>query len=353
MGLRSALSEPSARWSRWVGRVFPTLAMRADWNLRALADARKYIAGAEGTSDESFWASGKADLENLILRGITLAPDAETLEIGCGLGRLLEPLSRRVRKAWGVDVSTEMVRAARRALAGRPNVGVVPTTGRLRSFGDASLDFVYSYAVFQHVPSARAVSRYVSEAARVLKVGGVFRFQVDGRPRHGYRRRDTWFGVSFDDPRSFVRFVESEGFSVVALWGEHTHYFWVTAVRRAEPGRPQTQSVRAPAREWRESVLAEVLGRLAATVEDGRRVRAGETSLRELAVPFCREHENEDAGAFVARSYRAILGREADADGLAFYVAQIGSGIPRSNVIDCLISSPELEERLRQDAAAS
>ncbi len=327
--------------------------MRADWNIRARADARKYIAGAEGTSDESFWASGAADLENLILRGVDLGVDAETLEIGCGLGRLLKPVSQRVRRACGVDVSTEMVRAARRALADRPNVEVFPTSGRLRPFADGSVDFVYSYAVFQHIPSANAVLRYLSEAARVLKGGGVFRFQVDGRPRHGYRRRDTWLGISFDQPGAFARTVASMGFSVAALWGEHTHYFWVTAIRNGGGNRPQSVSVRTRPTQWRPEALEEFLGRLGLAPGEARMVIDGDRSLRQSAEAFVVEHGQEDPRAFVARAYQAVLGREADPGGLAFYVGQIDSGIPPANVIDCLLSSPELEGLLREEAPAS
>jgi SAM-dependent methyltransferase len=327
--------------------------MRADWNIRARADAHKYIAGAEGKSDQSFWASGRADLENLILHGVVLEPDAETLEIGCGVGRLLEPMSHRVRQVWGVDVSTEMVRTARRALAERPNVGIASTSGRLSTFADASIDFVYSYAVFQHIPSARAVSRYLSEAARVLKAGGVFRFQVDGRPRHGSRRRDTWQGVSFEDPRDLVRSVELAGFRVAALWGEHTHYFWVTAVREKTSGRPRSRSVQARVRGWRQPALEDVLRKLAVPEEEAHRVASGEISLRLAAEAFLTEKEHEEPREFVVRAYRALLGRDADTAGLAFYVDQIASGFPRSYVIDCLVSSPELEERLREDAATA
>ena len=50
---------------------------------------------------------------------------------------------------------------------------------------------------------------------------------------------------------------------------------------------------------------------------------------------------------FVRQAYEIFLGREADEGGLAFYSREIASGVPRSNTIDCLLSSPELEDRLR------
>ena len=52
---------------------------------------------------------------------------------------------------------------------------------------------------------------------------------------------------------------------------------------------------------------------------------------------------------FVRRAYRVLLGREADAGGLAFYAKEIAGGIPRSNTVDCLLASSEMEERLRPE----
>ena len=44
-------------------------------------------------------------------------------------------------------------------------------------FADDSFDFVYSYAVFQHIPDRDVVFGYFQEARRVLKEGGIARFQ--------------------------------------------------------------------------------------------------------------------------------------------------------------------------------
>ena len=44
----------------------------------------------------------------------------------------------------------------------------------LALFPDDKFDFVYSYAVFQHIPSREVVFSYLREARRVLKPGGRF-----------------------------------------------------------------------------------------------------------------------------------------------------------------------------------
>ena len=43
----------------------------------------------------------------------------------------------------------------------------------LAAFADESFDLVYSYAVFQHIPSRDVVMQYLREARRVLKPGGL------------------------------------------------------------------------------------------------------------------------------------------------------------------------------------
>jgi hypothetical protein len=89
---------------------------------------------------------------------------------------------------------------------------------------------VYSHIVFQHVPRKAYIQRYVQEAARVLKTGGILRVQVDGRSRQFFRRwiADSWSGVVFS-ARELARRVEREGLRVDSLVGEGTQYLRVTA----------------------------------------------------------------------------------------------------------------------------
>ena len=69
----------------------------------------------------------------------------------------------------------------------------------LRPLPDACFDLVFSYIVFQHIPSAAVIRSYVREAGRVLKPGGAFKFQVNGDQSAAYRAhvRDTWQGETF------------------------------------------------------------------------------------------------------------------------------------------------------------
>src|SRR5690349_13910252 len=176
--------------------------MRADWNERALEDAHYYVAFGARAQDEAAFLATAAEAVRAIeseLKWFPATADTRSmraLEIGCGPGRLLRPLSRHFGDIYGVDVSDEMIRLARERLRDISNAHVEATNGAtLSQFADESLDFVYSYAVFQHIPSRDVVLSYMREARRVLKPGGIFRGQFNGLPHDVVP--DTWSGVTF------------------------------------------------------------------------------------------------------------------------------------------------------------
>ena len=323
--------------------------MRRDWDRRARENARHFIACGHSQTDAAFWSSGERELTELVLHDVALGPEARALEIGCGVGRLLRPLSLRIERVYGVDISTEMIERARRLLADRSNVELFATIGRLKPIPDASVDFVYSFIVFQHVSTKSAVSTYIRETARALKGRGIFRFQVDGRMGDPRRIPDTWLGVWYE-PEELRSELDRNGFEVADLWGEGTHYLWVTAVRRAEAGRPESRAAKHSPRRWNLDALEALLRRLGCDPRsDLEAVVKGERSLRRLAERFLVDHASDEPEEFVRRAYEVLLGREADPGGLAFYAGEIAGGIPPSNTVDCLISSSELEDRLRPE----
>jgi YD repeat-containing protein len=321
--------------------------MRKDWDLRARENALYYIDCGHGESEAEFWASGRKDLDQLILSGIDLAPDAVAVEIGCGIGRILRPLAERAARVYGVDISREMVRRARRALRDLPRVRVFRTKGALNKIPDASCDFVYSFIVFQHIPVKSAVSLYVREAARVLKGGGIFRFQADGRLPGETEAADTWNGVRYTAGELRGE-LKAAGFEVLDVRGEATQYMWFTSGRRSEAGRPDGAAAKFSGADWNLPALEGLAGRLghdpATTAE---RIRRGEAGVRPLADGFIAAHRDAAPADYVRSAYRAILDRDPDPEGLAFYTREIESGIARENVVDCLIASPEFDARHR------
>ena len=210
--------------------------MREDWNGRASEDAHYYVAfGRRDQDEEEFYATGKEMVAGLKVEmkrlGHCANPRARrALEIGCGPGRLLKPMSELFGEIHGVDISNQMIDLARQRLAAIPHAHVhVATNSDLAAFADESFDLVYSYAVFQHIPSREVVMNYLREARRVLKTGGLLRCQMNGLPEH-MARYDTWSGVRI--PSSEMEaFCRESDMQLVALEGRNTQYMWVSAIK--------------------------------------------------------------------------------------------------------------------------
>ena len=324
----------------------PGSAMRADWNRRAEEDHKLHIATGHARSEEGFRASGEKDLVEEILDGITLSSDAEALEIGCGVGRLLVPLSERIATAHGVDISEVMVGKSKEYCADRPNVTTQVTDGTLEAFADGSVDFVYSFMVFQHVPLREAIATYVREAARILVPGGLLRFQVDGRWRErAGRTADTYDGVVFS-PAEARALVEGAGLSCLEEWGEETHYHGVTAEKPGSgPGR-----ARLHPGSYDAALLGDLLSGLsvAGAAERARAVAAGRLGLRAALGSFEQALGELPNAAFVEAVLRGLLGHAPEPSGLEYHTRILDEGFEdRAALVDTVLCSAELRSLVR------
>jgi SAM-dependent methyltransferase len=100
------------------------------------------------------------------------------LDVGCGVGRLLLPMARRVDEAVGVDIAPAMLELAARHAdqAGVRNAELLPSDDSL-SRVKGQFDFVNCYIVLQHIPPERGYRLIQSMLSR-LAVGGVGSLQV-------------------------------------------------------------------------------------------------------------------------------------------------------------------------------
>ena len=211
--------------------------MRTDWNRRALEDASFYVAFYKRDQPaDAFHDSAREIVRELfpeisrLRRESPEDPFIRALEIGCGPGRLMLPMSRHANEIHGVDISEEMISLAAQRLLNVPHAHVQANSGYdLSGFPDGHFSLVYSCIVFQHIPSREIVLNYLLEAKRVLRPGGVMRFQVRGAPPSLVSETDpeTWKGCVITD-HEVADFARGNGLELVALTGEGTQYLWVT-----------------------------------------------------------------------------------------------------------------------------
>ena len=95
------------------------------------------------------------------------------LEIGYGAGRLLLPASRVFEKVYGIDIHTEKNRVNNFLNAnGVSNVELFHRN-ELNNIQSNSVDFVFSFIVFQHFDSWKEAEYYLQEIYRVMTDTGI------------------------------------------------------------------------------------------------------------------------------------------------------------------------------------
>jgi len=120
---------------------------------------------------------------------LEIGKDDMVLELGCGLGRLLAPISMGCKEAHGVDISGNILSFAEVYLKeikgiGKLGLHVMPNSFTL-PLENNQFDKAYSFIVLQHMNKYLAYAN-ICELYRVLKVGGKVLLQFPDL-RHQYR----------------------------------------------------------------------------------------------------------------------------------------------------------------------
>lgn len=180
--------------------------MKLDWNARA-KNAEYFSGSIWGESENEYWISGKQDCNSIlglktpqfdIITQNMNPKKMKVLEIGCGPGRILVPMSKIFGEVIGVDISSEMIQMAKQNTKDIPNCTVYENSNSdLTQFSNDYFDFCYSNTVFQHIPEKEIVRNYIFEVARVLKPGSVFGFHVRGNTNDIQYEVNTWNGAQF------------------------------------------------------------------------------------------------------------------------------------------------------------
>lgn len=143
-------------------------------------DQKEAMSRAVGGAFEAI-----GQLEVALLRQHGLQPDHTLIDVGCGSGRLAQPLSCYLRgKYIGLDVVKTMVDYARETCQ-RPDWSFYVAPGLTIPEPDECADMVCFFSVFTHLLHDESF-KYLKEAARVLKPDGriVFSFLEFHIPAH-------------------------------------------------------------------------------------------------------------------------------------------------------------------------
>ncbi|MGO4881377.1 MAG: class I SAM-dependent methyltransferase [Bryobacteraceae bacterium] len=208
--------------------------MQREWDARARENARFYVnTERQDWTDAEFFESGERTVSEEILTdmiNICQGKDPKrmrVLEIGCGAGRVTRALAQIFGEVYGVDISGEMVRRARAALADLPHVHILQNSGKdLDVLGGKQFDFAFSSIVFQHIPSREVIESYVHAVRRRLRRGRLFKFQVQGAQALDIPPDDTWLGVTFSAEEMRDMAVRCD-FEMRYSYGAGSQYFWL------------------------------------------------------------------------------------------------------------------------------
>ena len=133
---------------------------------------------------DRFWASGRGESAQILGHVRPWLHKQDTvLEIGCGVGRVLLPMSTHFARCIGVDISstrlTQLQTFATRAGLGHQVVTYQPTD----PWHTQQADLVYCVWVFRLLEETAIIADYLRKIAWSLTPDGVAYLQFDLRPR--------------------------------------------------------------------------------------------------------------------------------------------------------------------------
>ena len=166
----------------------------------------RYLMEHIGQSRDAFLESGRENVERLLAtlrrNGVTLDPQWEVLELGCGLGRNTRWLASLFRRIFAVDVSASHLRLARSLNSDAPQSGRVEWIALEHPAGIEALpecDLFFSMIVLQHNPPP-LIRRLLEAAAEKLRPGGYAFFQVPTYQRGYSFDPESYLALRADEP---------------------------------------------------------------------------------------------------------------------------------------------------------
>ena len=209
--------------------------IKNEWDARAKMDPLHAVY-TDAKDIKQFWNSGKHDVNGIVeydkefFQILTKGNPKlmKVLEIGCGIGRLLIPMSKIFGETVGVDVSPEMIRIGKENTKNISNCKLFENNGKdLSMFTDNSFDFCYSHFVFQHIPDKEIIKNYLSETARILKKDSFFKLLIRNKTNGDNTLISSWHGIRFS-PAEFSNMAKEFNFKTVEMDEPDAEFIWIT-----------------------------------------------------------------------------------------------------------------------------
>lgn len=117
------------------------------------------------------------DIVDILEKLKLINKNSVVLDIGCGVGRGEYTLAKKVKECIGVDISSSMIKIARKYVKNN-NVKFYITNGHdLKILSNKKFDLIFSILVFQHMPKEPFIN-YLKESFIILKNKGMICFQI-------------------------------------------------------------------------------------------------------------------------------------------------------------------------------
>jgi len=104
-----------------------------------------------------------------------LKPDHRILEIGCGIGTVVNELGGKGHDIAGIDISGEAIEYGRKKYG---DIRLEVQAAETLPYEDESFEVVLSFDLFEHIA---AIDKHVSEVRRVLRPCGYYLFQTPNK----------------------------------------------------------------------------------------------------------------------------------------------------------------------------
>jgi SAM-dependent methyltransferase len=130
-----------------------------------------------GSPNEATLQRTGSEMATRLVDALAIEPTMRVLELGCGVGRVGRELAPRVGQWYGADISSSILKIARRRTAHLANVHFHEIKQTALPFGDDAFERAYSHLVLFHMDK-EDMFLYLQEFARVLTPGGLVYFDT-------------------------------------------------------------------------------------------------------------------------------------------------------------------------------